>query len=239
MAQQTQQTDIVAEFVKNFIPKDLLETAELLVSLGDRIPDRKTMVLLLEKRKAEDPKGEKGFAALARPLPKLIESVVDPFRPEDFAIESPDNALEKFFARTRQDLPPIQHQVPGLPDLPTFPEQPLYSNPFFGPGPCGVAAAQLWREHLDSREARWVGPNPFYYESLQELAETCRRGWILPFPTDMLNDRRCADEGNAAYARCVMAGGNASQCRMEGERARNFCRRLTRPSVNIGSPFGR
>src|ERR1051325_51842 len=120
MSQQSQQTDTVAEFVKNFIPKDLLETAQLLASLDYRIPDRKSLVLLLEKRKAEDPKGEKGFAALSRPLPKLIESLVDPFRPEDFAIESPDNALEKFFARTRRDsrFPLDPSPIPDLPDIP-------------------------------------------------------------------------------------------------------------------------
>src|SRR5207253_7738196 len=123
-----EQTDVVAEFFKDIVPKNLVETAQLLVSLGFPIPDKQSMVRLLEKRKAEDPKGEKGYLALARPIKHLIESVAGPFKPEDFGIDSPRGALEKFFARTSQEdpFPPVpQRQSPTLPDLPpSIPEPP-------------------------------------------------------------------------------------------------------------------
>ncbi len=240
MSEQIQQTDIVAEFVKNLVPKELLETAQLLVSLTYPISDRKSLIRQLETRKAQDPQGQ-GLATFSRPLPELIESVVEPFRPEDFGIASPDNALEKFFARTRQDFRNPLDPIPKLPELPGgIPEPPDFADPFFGPGPCGEAAAQLWREHLNSRRVRWFGPDPFYYDALQDQADNCRRGWRLPFRTDMLGDLLCSDIGNAAYARCVMAGGSDSDCRKQGHQARDSCReRVRRPPVSIWPSSGR
>lgn len=234
MAEQPQQTDIVAEFVKNLVPKELLETAQLLVILNYPISDRKSLVLQLEAKKAQDPQGEKGFAALARPLPELMESVVDPFRPEDFGLDSPDNALEKFFDRTGQDPRVPLDPVATLPDTPAgLPEPPIFAEPFFGFGPCADAAAQLWREHLDSRIARLVGPNPAYYRSLQELANRCQRGWRPHFPSDL----GCARQGNAAYFRCLMQGRPASRCMEDGRRAYDSCsERFRRLPVGVG-PF--
>lgn len=201
----TEQTDVVAEFIKELVSKDVVEAAQLLVSLDYPIPDKKSLILQLDKRKTDNPQDQKADAEFSRPAPGVIAHLAGAFKPVDFGLDTPQSALEKFFARTSQDcscssLP--EFRPLGLPDfggpgeegpfLPTTPEQ---IEDAFGIDACGRAAGQEWFRYLDT-----LGPSIQGYVEIEERLNRCRlliRGLRVR--------GRCGRTAHNAFARCFMS----------------------------------
>ena len=233
--------DVVAEFLKELIPKSMVEAAQLLVSLNYPIPDKKSLLLQLEERQPVDQQGKEADAEQSHPMAESIQDVAATFEPEDFGIDTPRSALEKFFARSgRIDafLP-----IPGplgptpQPELPPEPDLAPPLNPSFGDDPCGRAAAQLWQDHLASPLTQLLGPSPAERNDLIRLRDRCR---------DELTrfNHPCGGIGDMAYAWCRLNGRPPHQCltvaRQRVELASRFG--LCSPFADLvggwGRPFG-
>jgi len=241
------ETDLVSKFFLDLVPKHLVETSQLLASLDYPIKDRKSLVSLVEKRKAEDPKGDKGYAALSRPIEQLIDTVVRPFEAGDFGLDSPQNALEKFFARMSQDKPlrPVGPRPPKrLPDSPVgepgpwVPFSPDDMDFAFGFDPCGIAAKEKWIEILDSAPSwAWTFPNEWFafdYRDLVERMSKCRTAeplFLAAFRdgggvlrgTGSTDLNPCEFTARVAFARCNERGGDQNACSIQAQNAYDRC----------------
>lgn len=229
-------SDILDEFIRDLIPKPLLKSGDLLISLDYPIPDRKTYLQQLEERlKKEKHADENGdLDEDHRPMALLSWSL----GPEDFPISTPRGALEKVFSKvtrwrgflpnpipfgpTPRDPLPIGPRLP--PESSSLPSEPRLVPPLdpdFGNDACGRAAKRLWQEHLESREAALLGgPSPAVYADLRERVERCR---------DTIGTEYsgvCGPRARDAYALCILRGGFPIECREEARRALSECERM-------------
>lgn len=106
---------------------------------------------------------------------------------------------------------------PGLEDVPSEPLPSPPANPGFGSGPCGRAAARLWKEHVERFSSPPFQPSPASHSYLKTRAERCRRA--MPSYRGL-----CAGAGEAAWAGCFLREGRSFSS--VAHRAIDRCRRL-------------
>jgi hypothetical protein len=222
-----EKTDVVAEFLNELIPKSMVEAAQLLASLDYPIPDKKSLLLQLEERQPVDQQGKETDAELSHPMTQLIENVAATFGPEDFGIDTPRSALEKFFARAgRIDafLPiPWSFGPTPQPGLPPEPDLTPRLNPSFGDDPCGRAAHARWQEHLDDSAIRGLSPSRAELDEITSLEDSCR----IELRQSSWFNHPCGGIGDMAYAWCRLNG-----------RLRHQCLAVARQRVELASRFG-
>lgn len=204
--------NVTNEFLLELVPKHLVETAQLLGSLDYPIPDKKSLHIQLEKLQIADQQGKKAIDNLSQSLLELTENVEDTFEPEDFGIDTPRSALEKFFARSHRNPASPYSPIPSIPRLPAYPwwdlpPEPSPSipvDPEFGSDLCGTAARKLWDEHLASPVVMRMGFGfPAYYHLLVEGSRRCRRT-TFPSPDDSI-DSNCREQWRRSYAECLVS----------------------------------
>lgn len=198
-------TDLVADFLKELVPKDLVEAAQLLVSLNYPIPDKKSLALQLEQRNTLNPQDQRADANSPRPTTEVIERVAGVFKPSDFGLDTPQSALEKFFARKDKDCPcssPDELRPLGLPDFggpgepdPWLPTTPKEIEDALGTDACGRAAGREWLKVLNA-----FGPSEAEYVNIEAQRDRCRR------LVEGLRVRgRCARTAQNVFALCFMS----------------------------------
>lgn len=220
--------DVVAEFLKELIPKSMVEAAQLLVSLNYPIPDKKSLLLQLEERQSVDQQGKETDPEQSHPMAESIQDVAVTFEPEDFGIDTPRSALEKFFARSgRIDafLPiPGPFDPTPQPELPPEPDLAPPLNPSFGDDPCGRAAQRVWQMHVESAMPGFP-PSLAEKNDLERLRDLCRIE-LTRFNNPWFN-HPCGGIGDMAYA----------WCRLDG-RPPHQCLAVARQRVELASRFG-
>ncbi len=215
---------IVEEFIREQVSDQLINVAETLASLSYPISDRKSLESQLEKQAAGDKTEKKSNA-------KVHQMILQTFLPEDFGIDSVRNGLDKFAARVENSKrATFPFPTPLIPTFPSLPTEPVLGPPTdtdFGPGVCGRAAAELWRQHLQSGLTQALGPSRAHYRYLKDRAERCRQIRHPNFRGD------CRGMAQFAYARCFILEGSPRECMDEARQAIERCERF-----GLGSPFG-
>ena len=222
---------LLEDFIKELIPKEWLAVSRLLISLNYPIPDRKSYIEQL-KSKIKDQEDE---ATAVDQNQEWLHALDRLFAPEDFGIDSPRSALEKFFSKVSRRgafIPNPNPHGPTPPDIFPFgpslpldrglPSEPRMIEPFepeFGDDACGRAAARLWEEHINDPLTQLLGPSPARYQDLKRRERLCSRT-IGSGYGDV-----CGNSAANAYARCFMEGGYPRECREEAHRVRMRCQR--------------